>query len=159
MAELPDPRRFETGERSALMHAAEKLAAADDISRQPLLMELARDIALTLARGDESLVREAILNPTSSAAARALYRALDTALTPSADTGRVNLHLFAIPVLIVVGSQSAQRVPGVLPDADSIGSLFEQSGTLGHCRNFGISNALTTVDSLEAIPWSSLVLC
>ncbi len=156
MAELPDPRRFETGERSALMHAAEKLATADDISRQPMLMDLARNIALTLEGGDESVVREAILNPTSSAAARALYQALDTALMPSAATGGVNLHLFAIPVLVVVGSQSAQRVPGVLPEPDSISSLFEQSGTLGHCRNFGISNSLTTIESLAAIPWSSL---
>jgi hypothetical protein len=154
--ELADPRRFETGELSPLMRAAEELAAAEDTSGQPLLMGLARKIAALLDSGDESTLREAMRNPSSSAAARALFRALDTALTPAAGHGGVNLHLFAIPVLLVVGVQSAQRVSGVLREPDEIRSLFEQSGALGHCRNFGISNALAATESVEAIPWSTL---
>lgn len=153
--ELPDPRRFEPGAISPLMRAAEDLAAADT-SGQPLLMELARRISAILESGNESALREAMRKPSSSAAARALYRALDTALTPDTGNGGVNLHLFAIPVLLVVGAQSAQRVAGVLPEPDAIRSLFEQSGALGHCRNFGISNALTAMESVEAVPWSTL---
>ena len=160
---LPDPRRFEPGAISPLMRAAEDLAAAEDTSGQPLLMELARKISAMLDSGDESAVREAMQRPSSSAAARGLYRALDTALTPTtAEYGGVNLHLFAIPVLLVVGAQvgvgaqTAQRVSGVLPEPDAIRSLFEQSGALGHCRNFGISNALAAIESVEAIPWSTL---
>lgn len=156
MVELPDPRRFATGELSPLMRAAQKLAEAERISRQPLLMELARRISAMLEAGDESVVREAILNPCSSAAARSLYQALDMALAPATGNGAVNLHLFAMPVVVVAGAKSARRVSGVLPEPDSIRALFEQSGALGHCRNFGISNALTTIERLEAIPWSTL---
>jgi hypothetical protein len=153
---LADPRRFETGELSPLMRAAEDLAAAEDTSGQPLLMGLARKIAALLDSGDESALREAMRNPSSSAAARALFRALDTALTPTAEQGGVNLHLFAIPILLVVGAQSAQCVSGVLREPEAIRSLFEQSGALGHCRNFGISNAFAAIESVEAIPWSTL---
>ena len=154
--ELPDPRRFVTDELSPLMRAAEELVTAEDASGQPLRMELARRISAMLESGDESAVREAIRNPSSPAAAQALYQALDAALTPPTENGGVNLHLFAIPVLLVVGAQSAQRVPGVLREPDAIRSLFEQSGALGHCRNFGISNALAAIESVEAIPWSTL---
>ena len=156
VVELPDPRRFATGELSPLMRAAQKLAKAEPISRQPLLVELARMISAMLEAGDESVVREAMQNPCSSAAARALYQALDSALAPATGNGAVNLHLFAMPVLVVVGAKSTRRVSGVLPEPDSIRALFEQSGALGHCRNFGISNALTTIERLEAIPWSTL---
>jgi hypothetical protein len=154
--ELPDPRRFETGELSPLMCAAEELAAGENTSRQPLLMELSRNISKMLERGEEIAVRKAMRNPSSSAAARALQWALDTALTPATGHGGVNLHLFAIPVLLVVGAQSAQRVSGVLREPHAIRSLFEQTGALGHCRNFGISNALTAMETVEAISWSTL---
>lgn len=154
--ELPDPRRFETGDLSPLIRDAEALAAGTNTSKQPLLTELARKIAAMLEVGDEFAVRQAVRNPSSPATAQALYQALDAAVTPPTKNGVVNLHLFAIPLLLVVGAQSAQRVSGVLREPDAIRSLFEQSGVLGHCRNFGISNALATIENVEAIPWSTL---
>ncbi|UCH49966.1 MAG: hypothetical protein JSU95_09540 [Betaproteobacteria bacterium] len=154
--ELPDPRRFEHFEPSPLMRAAEDFAAGENTSRQLLLTGLACKISSMLQHGDESAVRDAMSHPSSSAAARALCQALDTALTPPSENRGVRLHLFAIPVLFVVGAQSAQRISGVLGDTDAIRSLFEKSGALGHCRNFGISNALTAMESVDAISWSTL---
>ncbi len=119
-----------------------------------------------LADGDEKPVRDALHNAPSAQACRALYRALDLALTPGFDGHAgsetavpehgVNLHLFAIPVLLVVGAPAAHRISGVVPDTEAVRALFEQSGALGHCRNFGLSNALAALEHLDAIPWVTL---
>lgn len=138
------------------MRAAEALVSLESAERQRSLGELAGTISTMLKNGDENSVRQAVLRPSSSQAARALYYALDAALAPPAALANVNLHVFAIPVLFVVGAPMDFRLPGIVPDTEAIRLLFEKSGALGHCRNFGLSNALAALESVEAIPWVTL---
>ncbi len=153
---LPDPRRFAQGAESALLQAAEESAALEAATGQRSIQQLAENIAAMLDGGEEHSLREALRHPSSSRAAQALQRALDVALAPPVAKDGVNLQVFAMPVVIVVGAQTSQRVAGVLSEPDAIRLLFERSGALGHCRNFGISNALSSMDCIEAIAWTTL---
>jgi len=154
--QVPDPRRFESDDHSPLMRSAEELASASDGERPRLRAALAGEITALLESGSETTIRQALLHPSSAQAARALSQALDAALVPPSRSNGVNLYVFAIPILFVVSSQSAHNVSAVLPDSDAIRSLFEQSGVLGHCRNFGLSNALASLEAVQAIPWTTL---
>lgn len=153
---LPDPRHFAATDASPLNQAAGELVTASPDRRNPLLRELARVIAEFLERGEETVVREALRQPSSPQTSRLLQQALELALAPDRSESGVNLQLFAIPVLFVVGAPATQLVPGVISDTDAVRSLFERSGVLGHCRNFGLSNALAALKSVEAIPWAKL---
>lgn len=152
--QLPDPRRFAAETELPLMRRAAELAGATVAERPALLSALAGEIASLLENGDEALIRDTLLHPWSAQAARAMWQAIDAAITAASRNGTINLQLFAIPVLIVVGAQHARRIPGVLTDPGAIRTLFEKSGVLGHCRNFGISNALAALDSVEAVSWA-----
>ncbi len=153
---IADPRRFNEGKKSPLSEAAAEIATASTDARKRLLSRLSRRLSTMLEQGEEIGVREALRNPPSSSACRALLQALELALAPNVRDGGVSVRLFAIPVLFVVGGAAAARVNGVVPDASEIRSLFETAGTLGHCRNFGLSNALTDLGSVETIPLSTL---
>lgn len=164
--QLPDPRLYAPafGNLPLLRRAEE--AASTAVAMQPrLLNALAGEIAALLESNNESIVREAMRHSPSTQAARALSQALDLALNLAGRSDGVSLHLFAIPVLLVVGAntaqnvtsaQSAQCLPGVLPEPQAIHSLFEQAGVLGHCRNFGIANALASLESMQATSWAAL---
>jgi len=159
---IPDPRRYASDGASPLASAAQQLASSATGSKSSLDV-LARQISGMLAQGDENAVRDALRKAPSAQASRALYQALDIACTPgvpgsetAVPASGVNLHLFAIPLLIVVGAPTEQRISGVVPDTEAVRALFEQSGVLGHCRNFGLSNALAALEHMEAIPWVTL---
>lgn len=74
-----------------------------------------------------------------------------------ADAGRdpksatVSTRVFALPIVIVTGSARAATLAGVLPDIAAINALFQERGVLGKTRNFGFSNALCAVETLEAV--------
>lgn len=153
---ISDPRRFDDASQSPLSKTANEVAAASAEDQTRLLSRLSRRLSTMLEQGDENAIREALRNPPSSSACRALLQALELALSPNVRGGGVSVRVFAIPVLFVVGGAPAARVNGVVPDAGEIRSLFETAGTLGHCRNFGLSNALTDLGSVETIPLSVL---
>ena len=154
--QLPDPRRFDAELKSPLREAVDHVVTAPAADSVTLLHQLSERIAETLQNGDETPVREALAAPSSMAACRVLLQALQLALSPKSETGGVNVRVFALPVLFVVGGAPAARVNGAVPDVDEVRTLFETAGTLGHCRNFGLSNTLTDLGSLESIPWSTL---
>lgn len=154
--QLPDPRRFDAGKKSQLSEAADEVAAAPPAEQKLLLRKLSRHISTMLEQGDEQIVRDALREPSSSQACRWLLQALDTALSPNSNAGGVHVSVFAIPVLFVVGGTSSARIAGTLSDSGEIQALFESAGALGHCRNFGMSNALASLESIQAIPWAAL---
>jgi hypothetical protein len=153
---LSDPRRFDDWQRSPLGDAADEIAAASTDERKRLLSRLSQRMSTMLEQGEEQKIREALSKPRSSSACRVLLQALELAQSTNVPDGGVSVRAFAIPVLFVVGGASPARVNGVIPDIDQIRSLFETAGTLGHCRNFGLSNALTDLGSLENMSWSTL---
>ncbi len=60
-------------------------------------------------------------------------------------------RIFALPLVIVTGSRVPASLPGTLPDIAAVKALFEQHGTLGRMRNFGLSNALCSIETLAAV--------
>lgn len=109
-----------------------------------------------LRKGDESTIRDALSAPISARAGQALWAALDASLSPPrADLG-VQMRVFAIPVLLVAGGQAGSVIAGVVPAVAALKALFEKAGALGHSKNFGLSNALTSLNALEAVSWTTL---
>ena len=146
---IPDPRVYASADETA------SAALASPATQHEESQEISARIGKFLSKGDEAPVRAALAKPASRAAAEALFVALDRVLSPPPRASGVQARLYAIPVLIVTGGASA-TIPGVVPDIAQIAKLFEQAGALGHARNFGFSNALTSLDSLEAVSWARL---
>jgi hypothetical protein len=153
---IPDPRRFSDARPSPLGEAANEIVAASPDAQTRLLSRLSQRLSDMLRQGEEKGIREALRQPASASACRALQQALELALAPNVGDGGVHVRVFAIPVLFVVGAPTAARVDGVVADAGAIRALFETAGTLGHCRNFGLSNALADLGSVENISWPTL---
>ncbi len=154
--QLPDPRRFDAGEKSQLSAAADEAAAASPAQQSSLLRALSKRVSTMLEQEDEQNIRDALRKPSSSQACRWLLQALDAALSPNANAGGVHVRVFAIPVLFVVGGTSSVRIAGTLSDSGEIHTLFESAGALGYCRNFGLSDALASLESIHALPWAAL---
>ena len=151
-----EPQHLDIRQQPPLVQAVSEIESAASTEQQRLLRQLSQQISAMLETGQEKLVREALRSPSSPQTCRWLMHGLDAALSPEAEEGGVNIRVYAIPVLIVAGGSSAGRVPGVLSDTEEIRVLFESAGALGHCRNFGLSNALTDLGRLETFPWAAL---
>jgi hypothetical protein len=82
----------------------------------------------------------------------ALARAIDTACGENGVVARA----FALPVVLVASAARAVVVPGVVHDVDALRLLFERTRALGPTRNFGLSNALCSLQALEALSPASL---
>jgi hypothetical protein len=65
-------------------------------------------------------------------------------------------RLFALPLVIVAGAKKSAEVPEALPDVAAVSALLEQHGVLGTGRNFGLGNALCSVEMLDCLPPSLL---
>jgi hypothetical protein len=155
MKTLPDPRRYSRSEaprRSRLMTLLDESPAAQHGSTAAVGQEIVR----LLAEDRENEIRSAAGGALRPAGSRLLLEALDSALTPPLVPGSVQTRLFAIPVLLVTGGSAGTVVPCVLPDLEEVTRLFETTGALGQTRNFGLSNALISAASLEALPWRTL---
>jgi hypothetical protein len=156
LKKLPDPRVYPRAADAGLAAEAGRMAALPSALQQEKFPELRDRIAGFLARGDESAVRSALALPGSAAAAALLHDALDRALAPPPGRVGVQTRLFAIPLLVVSGGNRGATISGVVPDIAEVSALFEKAGALGHARNFGFSNALTSLDALEAVSWLRL---
>ncbi len=53
--------------------------------------------------------------------------------------------------MLVVGAKSRAELSGVIPDIAEITGLLEEHGAIGVTRNFGLSNALGSLQALESI--------
>jgi hypothetical protein len=156
LRKLPDPRVYPRAADATLVSEAAAIAAMPAALQQEKLPDLAGPIAALLSRDEESAVRSALAMPGSAAAARLLHDAIERALSPPPADAGVQTRLFAIPLLMVSGGDRGAKIPGVVPDIAEVSALFEKAGALGHARNFGFSNALTSLDALEAVSWSRL---
>jgi hypothetical protein len=146
-ATLPDPRVFARLGDDPFVRLAGSADRAD----------LAARMGLALERGHDSEVTSALQAATSPAVYRKLWEALATALDLGLDAGQsVVTRLFALPVLVVTGGEAGVTVPAVLPAVDRVRALFEDKGTLGQARTFGLSNALCDAGAIERFPLSRL---
>ena len=141
---LPDPRRYPQGAHHALLGIggeAELRGAIDEL--------------LAAHRDDE--IRRALGAAPSRDAYSRLWHALCAATeAPLAPGESVLTRVFAIPVVIVSGARQGASVGGALPDGDALGEVLRRSGALGASRNFGLGNALCSLEALEGLPPSAI---
>jgi hypothetical protein len=81
---------------------------------------------------------------------QAVCDAASHAGSASADAGVV-VRLFTLPLVIVTGSRRPAKLPGIVPDIAAIADLFKQHGALGPARNFGLGNALCSLETIESV--------
>jgi hypothetical protein len=145
MKALPDPRRYVACSSNALVKFARSGAPSP---------ELAAALHDALVAGDDWIIEQALAESESYSVFRVLSDAVDAALK-TADSG-MHLRLFAIPILIVTGGRAPVVVPGVVPDINELGKVFESHGMLGPMKNFGLSSSLVSGAALAAVKPSVL---
>jgi hypothetical protein len=135
---LPDPRRYGAGDHTLLQ------LAGDD---------LRRELEKLLRGGLDADITLALRAASSRADYVRLWQAVSDVAHHAGDTGEpaVVARIFALPLVIVTGSRRAASVPGVLPDIAAVRTLFEQHCALGRTRNFGLSNALCSSETLDRV--------
>ena len=145
-AQIPDPRRYTVDAAAG--------AAADELARFADTAVLHRQLETWLSRGDDTEIAAALRAAPSAAAYARLWRAVcDVAHQAGGVAGEVAgvARVFALPLVIITGSPRPASVPGVVPDIAAVTALFEQHGALGPTRNFGLGNALCSLETIEAI--------
>lgn len=134
---LPDPRRYGDG-----THPWLKLPPA----------ELRAAVRLACERGDDGEIA-AVLSATASQARYAeVWNVVCNAAHHGSDAGdELVARVFALPLIIVTGSRKRFQLVDALPDIAAVTDLFLQKGVLGKTRNFGLGNALCSLETLEAV--------
>ena len=148
---LPDPRRYapEGG------HPLLELAA---VSEPDAERSLVRRVGELLIRHADDDVRRAL----SLAPSRQAYSRLWLALCAASEgvghhEESVAATVFAMPLVIVTGARQAASVPGALSDVGALAEVLQRAGALGECRNFGLGNALCSLEALEQLPPGTLL--
>ncbi len=136
---LPDPRRYGAG---APPHPLNRLSA------QPLRSALER----ALAERRDADIEDALHAAPTREAHFQLWNAV-CAAAHAADPGpaAASTRIFALPLVLVTGSRRPAVLPGVLPDIAAVSALFGQYGVLGRTSNFGFTNALCGLETLEGV--------
>ena len=142
---IPDPRRYGAGAPTALN------SIADDNG-------LHAAVAHALASGDSTQVDTALRAAPSRAAYVRLWNTIaDVAhSTAGGEPGAIVARLFAIPLVIVIGSRRPAQWPGVIADIAAVTDLFRQHGALGPTQNFGLGNALCSWETLAGVTPSEI---
>lgn len=154
MSRLPDPRTPATAaaphELADRIEAALVASVAGDGGRAE--SGLARLLRRAFERGEDPGVAD-VAPVLPEAAARLLARALDAAIH-GADEGADGLiaRIFLIPVVFVTAGRAPAEVQGALPDVAAIAGLMRRAGALGAAENFGLGNALGTLEAARAVP-------
>jgi len=156
-----DPRLYARSADPALEALFAQAAASIASSSVAVAGAIDGAIAVALARriiaGDGAGLVATIESAPSAAITRHLWRRLIEAWTiasqPPADA-ELAATLFALPVVIVVGTQASQPAPpadvgGVLPDPVRVAAILREHSALGGCENFALSSALAGSDALE----------
>jgi hypothetical protein len=153
MNELPDPRRFGGGSvTDQLTDLARRVRDADALASAGAMLKLRRAVERCLAQGDDARWRRTLEQADDAGVYRALHEALARSIdAPLEATDPVVARAFAIPIVLVAAASRPVRLPGALADIEAVRRLFEANDALGPTRNFGLSNALCSLQSLEAV--------
>jgi hypothetical protein len=157
MTDITDPRIFPSVSGSAhdpmFDLAASSLDSASGARADVCDRRLAREFARLLEGDAASLVR--IFDDAPSAAvARQLWRQLIAAwreATLAVAAEPLQATLFAVPVVIVAGSQTAAAMPAldcVLAEPDRVRALLGEHRAVGGSRSFALAGALAGAEAL-----------
>jgi hypothetical protein len=149
MSQLPDPRRYgSTAANEELAPLIERNARGDVAARLALLAWLNQCLQERRDREIVAALRQAPSQSAYSALWDLLCRAADRSASGT-DHAAITVRLFALPVVLVTAARGAAVASGALPDIDEIRTLLERHGAVGATRNFGLSNALCSAETLE----------
>ena len=139
---MPDPRRYGDGSAS---HPLVQIADPAALHRQ---------LDSLLNHGDDAEIARALRAAPSQASYAKLWRTVCDAANHSGGApaqGAVVARVFALPLVIITGSRRPASLAGVVPDIAAIADLFKQHGALGPARNFGLGNALCSLETVESV--------
>ena len=169
-AEISDPRTHDDrvgSSHAPLIELAEASLAASSSSRADAIdRTLTAALALRLEAGDAPFLAELIAAAPSVAVARQLWRRLIDAWRAASRKDAAEglaATLFAIPVVVIVGSQSSEDVPkipritGVMPDTARLAEILREHGALARNKSFGLADALVAADAIDLPRWSELL--
>jgi len=141
MTILPDPRHYGV---DASQHPFNQLSES----------ALRRELRDALANRRDAEISAALRAAPSHAAYAKLWHAVcDVAhqIDSAAPSDAIIARVFALPLVIITGSARPASLAGVIPDIAAVKTLLERNAALGPARNFGLSNALCTRETLEAL--------
>jgi hypothetical protein len=171
VVDIADPRMRSEGVvavHAPLIELAEAgLAASTETRAEEIDRALTRAVAERLTSGEALLLADTIAAAPSVAIARQLWRRLIDAwaLASRADNGDgVAATLFAIPVVVVAGSQSSAdstvltpAISGLLPDTARLAAILREHGALAGNQAFGFADALVAADAVDVSRLSELL--
>ena len=140
--QIPDPRRYA---QNSTPDAWVALAGTP---------QLRGHVDELLSRGADADIVSALRAAPSQAAYASIWQAVCEAanhIGNPGDEAAVVARVFALPLVIVTGSRRPASVPGVVPDIAAITALFGEYGALGPARNFGLGNALCSLETIEGV--------
>jgi hypothetical protein len=169
--DIADPRTFsEPAEPShaPLIELAEASLAATSAARADAIdRTLTTALAERLESGDALLLAALIAAAPSVAIARQLWRRLIDAwglASRRSAAGGVAATLFAVPVVVIAGTQSTVDIPvpvpsiaGVLSDTSRLAAILLEHRALAGNESFGLADALVAADAVDIARWSDLL--
>jgi hypothetical protein len=168
--EISDPRthgdRVESAHAPLIELAEASLAASSSARADAIDSTLTAALAERLESGDAPLLAELIAAAPSVAVARQLWRRLIDAWRAASRSDAADgiaATLFAMPVVVIVGSQPSEaapqtpRVTGVLPDTARLAEILREHGALARNDSFGLANVLVEADAVDLPRWSELL--
>jgi len=169
--DIADPRTFPDGAEPAfsrLIELAEASLAASSAGRSDAIgRTLTTALAERLESGDALLLADLFAAAPSVAIARQLWRCLIDAWGVASRSGAadgVAATLFALPVVVIAGSQSpvdnpvpVPSVAGVLSDTASLAAILLEYRALAGNEAFGLADTLIAADAID-IPRLSALL-
>lgn len=153
MSTLKDPRAYvPQGPDDPCVALAGEVVRAGMSRRPACALRLRAAIATLLEDGKARVLEQAFARVPDAAHYRVLREALEAAVVHTAPApGVVAARAFAIPLVLVAAATARTPVGGAMPDVAALQGLLEQRHVLGPVRNFGLSNALCSLEALEAL--------
>jgi len=169
--DIADPRTFpERAEPShaPLIELAEASLAATSAARADAIdRTLTTALAKRLESGDALLLADLIAAAPSVAIARQLWRRLIDAwgvASRRSAADEVAATLFAVPIVVIAGSQSTVDTPasvpgvaGVLSDTARLAAILLEHRALAGNEAFGLADALVAADAIDIPRLSELL--
>ncbi len=150
--ELPDPRLLRHCPHHPLLAAlAFEAGGLSAASQQALQLAMQR----MLEQDDDAALHALLSWPAKPDVSKAVRGCLQKAIeTP--DEAALRLQIFAIPLIVVAGSQSPTELPMVLPDVGRVREIFRVAGCLGPSEQFALSAGLCDAHALASLSPSAV---
>ena len=149
--QLPDPRQYpESSPSNMLIHYAQSIVGARTEDDRAMWRDSLRAALIEMLEREELLSLSVALAMVTS---QHIYRELWDALRDAAerpDSGR-HAIIFAVPLVLVIGSKGKATLPERIADVDALNQLFRQHGLFTEGAEVFLSGKLLHPDSVVGI--------